>query len=107
MTGRDLLRLRRRAGCTQHELATFAGLLQPNVYQAETGRRKITPQLELRLRAALSAIEAELRAVPKVTVVEALKFMEELLEMRDDSRAAARRAAVLNIILRRFVEGRD
>lgn len=107
MTGKDLLLLRRRVGCTQHELAAFAGLLQQNVFQCESGRRTITPKLELRLTAGLAAIEAELRAVPKITHAAALNLTEEMLRMREDGRAAARRAAVINVLLRRFIGGRN
>jgi transcriptional regulator with XRE-family HTH domain len=55
VTGRDLRRLRRSVGVTQYELSVFSSLFHANVHQLESGRRKITPNLELRLRAAIAA----------------------------------------------------
>jgi transcriptional regulator with XRE-family HTH domain len=107
MTGRDLRRLRRSIGVTQHELSVFSALFQANIYQLEAGRRKITPKLELRLRAAIAAIRSEVEAAPRITHPAALDLMEEMLQMRENGRAAARRAAIINVLLRRFIGGRN
>ncbi len=45
--------MRQAAGCSQAELAARSGVAQPNIAAYETGRRRPSPEMIERLRAAL------------------------------------------------------
>lgn len=49
----ELKALRERAGVSQVRLAELSGVAQPNIAAYETGRRKLSPAMLVRLRQAL------------------------------------------------------
>lgn len=68
----EVLELRRKAGLTQAELASRSGVAQPNVAAYESGRRRPSPEMLDRLRAAARPRPSEALAAHRGQVVEVL-----------------------------------
>jgi len=82
--GRVLRTARRRAGLTQREVATRAGLPQPAIARAESGRT--VPRADT-LERILRACGSELRAAPALGVGVDRTAIRELLALTPGERA--------------------